>query len=209
MLRGNGERVIVDQEKPVAAPGNIADDGAERGLHADLLFPAAGRDVLHRYAAIVVQRCAYVADRGFNQMYAWLDTAKPRQRGDKPDGAVAAHIQKTGVVEENDASGGRRRDRLAQQRADQHIVAARFENHRLTPAIEVTGETVAALRHAAAAEVGKPSTIRRVGSPPVCESMALSAIGGVARSFCSPKVNNMFHHAGATRGGRLEHFRQR
>lgn len=88
-------------------------------------------------------------------MYAWLDTAKPRQRGDKPDGAVAAHIQKTGVVEENDASGGRRRDRLAQQRADQHIVAARFENHRLTPAIEVTGETVAALRHAAAAEVGE------------------------------------------------------
>ena len=155
VLRGNGERVIVDQEKPVAAPGNIADDGAERGLHADLLFPAAGRDVLHRYAAIVVQCGAYVADRGFNQMYAWLDTAKPRQRGDKPDGAVAAHIQKTGVVEENDASGGRRRDRLAQQRADQHIVAARFENHRLTPAIEVTGETVAALRHAAAAEVGE------------------------------------------------------
>lgn len=102
-----------------------------------------------------MQRGAYVADRGFNQMNAWQDTAKPRQRGDKPDGAVAAHIQKTGVVEENDASGGRRRDRFAKQRADQHIAAARFENHRLTPAIEVTGETVATFRHAAAAEVGE------------------------------------------------------
>ncbi|GHK54519.1 hypothetical protein KPZU09_42550 [Klebsiella pneumoniae] len=147
--------MVVNQEKPVAAPGNIADDGTQRGFNADLFFPAAGRDVLHRYAAIVVQRGAYVADRRFNQMYAWLDTPKPGQRGDKPDSAVAAHIQKTGVVEENHASGGRRRDRFAQQRADQYVIAARFKNGRLTPMVEVAGEAVAALRHAAVAEVGE------------------------------------------------------
>ena len=88
-------------------------------------------------------------------MYAGLDTPKPGQRGDKPDGAVAAHIQKTGVVEENHASGSRCRDRFAQQRADQYVIAARFENGRLTPMVEVAGEAVAALRHAAIAEVGE------------------------------------------------------
>lgn len=155
MFGGNGERVVVNQEKPVAAPGNIADDGTMRGLNADLFFPAAGRDVLHRYAAIVVQRSAYVADRCFNQMYAGLDTPKPGQRGDKPDCAVAAHIQKTGIVEENHASGSRRRDRFAQQRADQYVITARFENGRLTPMVKVAGEAVAALRHAAAAEIGE------------------------------------------------------
>lgn len=33
-----GERVVVNQEKPVAAPGNIADDGTQRGFNADLFF---------------------------------------------------------------------------------------------------------------------------------------------------------------------------
>ena len=101
----------------------------------------------------------------------------PSQRGDKPDSAVAAHIQKTGVVEENHASGGRRRDRFAQQRADQYVIAARFKNGRLTPMVEVAGEASRRSAMLPSPRSGKPSTIRRVGSPPVCESIALSVTG--------------------------------
>jgi hypothetical protein len=34
----DGERVIVDEEKPVAAPGNIAGDGSHRGLTLSCFF---------------------------------------------------------------------------------------------------------------------------------------------------------------------------
>lgn len=47
-----GERVIVDEEKPVAALGNITADGTHRGVDAELLFAAPGRNIFHRDAAV-------------------------------------------------------------------------------------------------------------------------------------------------------------
>lgn len=47
-----GEGMIVDEEKPVASPGNITGDGSHRCADAELFFTAPGRNILHRDAAI-------------------------------------------------------------------------------------------------------------------------------------------------------------
>ena len=93
------------------------------------------------------------------------------QRGDQADGAVAAHAQIAGIVEEDDSAGGVRRDGLAVKGADQHIIAAWLEQGRAAPLVMVVTQCVALLAHGLAGDGRKPLMTRRVGSPPVWESM--------------------------------------
>ena len=100
--------MIVDEEEPVSAPGDIARDRTVSGFNLHLFAPAIRRDVFYRNAAIVVQRGGHITHRGFNQKLAGLNAAKPVQPGDKPERPVTAHVQKTAVVEEDDPGGGLR-----------------------------------------------------------------------------------------------------
>ena len=100
--------MIVDEEEPVSPPGDIPRDRTVSGFNLHLFAPAIRRDVFYRDAAVFVQCGGHITHRGFNQMFAGLNAAKPGQRGDKPDRPVTAHVQKTAVVEEDDPGGGLR-----------------------------------------------------------------------------------------------------
>ena len=59
-------------------------------------------------------------------MFAGRQPAEPRQRGNEPDGAVAAHVQVAHVVEEDHTGGAGGVCGWREQGAYHHIVAARF-----------------------------------------------------------------------------------
>ena len=91
---------------------------------------------------------------------------------DEPDGAVAAHAEIADVVEEDHAGRARRVVRLAQQRADHHVRAARLVDDARAEVVEAACGTRRAVRASVPPpRSGPPATTRRVGSPPVCESM--------------------------------------
>jgi hypothetical protein len=73
-----------------------------------------------------------------------------------------------------------------QQRADQHVVAAWLKNDGFDASRRSRGRSGRGARHAAVPRSGKPSTTRRVGSPPVWESITLSS--GRALSWISGKL---------------------
>ncbi|MNN53459.1 hypothetical protein D3C81_1682170 [compost metagenome] len=106
--------MIVDEEEPVAAPGDVTRYRTVNGFNLYLLTPAVCRNVFDRDTAIFVQRGGHIAHRRFNQMFTGLNAAKPCQRGNKPDGAVAAHIQKAAVVKEDDPRRGLWRNRFTE-----------------------------------------------------------------------------------------------
>ncbi|MNE57875.1 hypothetical protein D3C80_1528650 [compost metagenome] len=96
-----------------------------------------------------MQGGADLADRGVDLVHARCDQAQVLQRGDQADGAVAAHVQVAGVVEENHPAGGVGRHRWAVQRADQHIVATWLQQAGAAPLVVQLAQFVALLGHAA------------------------------------------------------------
>ena len=80
--------------------------------------------------------------------------AEVRERDDEADGAVAAHLQHADVVEENDAGDAGLVRGRTEQRADQHVRAARFVHDGGAETVVLRGEHFELLRDAAAAEVG-------------------------------------------------------
>ena len=68
-----------------------------------------------------MQRGRDDANRGFYAMDAGADFAEMRERGDEPDGAVAAHAEISDVVEEDDARGAASVDWFAEEGADDDI----------------------------------------------------------------------------------------
>ncbi|MNP02541.1 hypothetical protein D3C76_943960 [compost metagenome] len=142
------------EEKPVAAPGDVATHQAMAGhVHQYLPAVAVGRHVADGYGAVFMQGGADLADRGVDLVHARCDQAQVLQRGDQADGAVAAHVQVAGVVEEDHPAGGVGRDRRAVQRAYQYIVAAWFQQAGAAPVIVQLAQLVALLGHAAAVQL--------------------------------------------------------
>ena len=69
-----------------------------------------------------------------------VDAAEVRERDDDADGAVAAHAEVADVVEEDDAGGAGRIGRLAEQRADDDVGAARLVDDGGAEAVEAVAE---------------------------------------------------------------------
>ena len=124
--------VVVDEEEPVAAPGDVADDRAEArrrrprrpspaGSSATLSIATRLRPVERR------RRRRRPASRAGASPGA--DPAQVGQRDGHADRAVAAHAEVADVVEEDHAGRARRVGRLAEQRADHHVRAARLVDH--------------------------------------------------------------------------------
>ncbi|CAM2160551.1 hypothetical protein PT2222_80135 [Paraburkholderia tropica] len=147
--------VIGDEEEPVAAPRDIAMDAAE-ARHVDRHVGAVAirGHVAHGHAAVGVQFGFDIAHRRFDAMHARRDAAHVRERHDQADRAVSAHAEKAHVVEENDARRTGRIVRLAEQRADHHVGAARLADDACAHAVEVAAENLEPLGERSAAQLG-------------------------------------------------------
>ena len=82
------------------------------------------------------------------------DPAQVGQRHGDADRAVAAHAEVADVVEEDDAGGGGRIDRLEDQGADHHVRAARLVDDGRAERVVTVAEDREAIGHRAVAELG-------------------------------------------------------
>ena len=102
-----------------------------------------------------MQGGADLADRGVDLVLTRCDQAQVLQRGDQADGAVAAHVQVTGVVEEDHPAGGVGRHWRAVQCANQHIVAAWLQQAGAAPPVVQFAQFVTLFGHASAPQLRK------------------------------------------------------
>ena len=107
------------------------------------------------------------SDRRFDPMAPRLEPADMRQRHGEANRPVAAHSEVSDIVEENHGGGARRVIRLAEERADERVVAARLVDGGAAEMIELAGEGVSRSASGPAPSGGPPSTMTRVGSPSV------------------------------------------
>jgi len=83
-----GQAVAAGEEKPVPAPGDVADDLAVSVDHdADAGGGAVAGDVLDGDAAVVVEAGGDDADGGVDAVFARLDAAEVGEGDDQPDRA--------------------------------------------------------------------------------------------------------------------------
>ena len=88
-------------------------------------------------------------------VHARADVPQMMQRGHQADGAVTTHAEVAGIVEEDHATGGIRRDRLAVQGAYQHIVAAGLQQAGTTPLVMLVAQGIELLGHGVAGQLRK------------------------------------------------------
>ena len=103
------------------------------------------RDILDRRRAVVDQLDADDADRRLEAMAPGSMPAHMRKRHGEADRPVAAHAEIADIVEEDDAGRAGRVVRLAQQRADQRVVAARLVDGEAADMIELARRSGAPL----------------------------------------------------------------
>ena len=153
MAPEQGTGGVLRQEEPVAAPGDVAGDDAETlDLDANVLEMPVAIDVVDDRVISVDQFDADHADRRLEAMAPRSDATEMRQRRRGADRPVAAHAEKADVVEEDQTGGASRILRLAQQRADQRVEAARLVDDESPDMIEFLGEALTPLGERAAAE---------------------------------------------------------
>ena len=154
-----GERkllaVIGDEEEPVAAPGDIAVDAADAGdVERDGGGAAIAGDVADGGAAIGVEARFDGAAVGVDAADAGADAAQVGEGDHEADGAVAAHVEEADVIEEDHAGLAGGVVRLAEQGADDGVVAARLIDDGGADVIEVRRGTGRGVPGRAAAEIG-------------------------------------------------------
>jgi hypothetical protein len=150
----NRVRVMFDQKKPVATPGNLAGNRTESGyFDIDGSGPAVARNVFEGYCAVCVQDDSHNAYWRFHAMRTGLDPAQIRERGYNTDGSMSAHAQASAVVEEDDARNAVRTGGLAEQCADHRFRGTRFGDKSPAEGFVILLKQKAALLQVAAAEV--------------------------------------------------------
>src|SRR5688500_9177458 len=152
------ERAVVgvDEEEPVAAPGDVTRHLAE-ALHLDVhrLAMPIGDDVLDRDLAMALERAGHGAHGRIEPVRARGDAPEVLQSGDDADGPVAAHAEVTRVIEVDDRGHGARLHRRHQDPADNHVGGARLGHDRAAVAVMPRAQRRDAIHHRHAGEVGK------------------------------------------------------
>src|SRR5580704_12437108 len=96
--------VMLDQKKPIAAPGNVAGHRTvSRNFDVDGSGPAVAGYVFECHRAVFVQGGSHDPYWCFKAMGPRLDPAHIGEGGHNTNRSVAAHAQASAVVEENDA----------------------------------------------------------------------------------------------------------
>jgi hypothetical protein len=149
--------VALDEEKPVATPGDIAGDFLSAGdFDRHVLRLPIARNVVDRSRAIAVQGCRDDAHGRLDAMLSGTDATQMRERRHQPDGAVTAHAEVAGVVEEKHTGSAGRIAGFHEHRTHDHIRASRLIDHCGAKAIVLRPESLQALRQSVAAEIRAP-----------------------------------------------------
>ena len=137
----SGQGASFVRKKPVPAPADVACHAAEAiDLDGDRPVMAMALDVFEGRIVLLAQFDANDADRRLEPMRAKADAAEMRERHGSADRGVTAHPEIADIVEEYQAGGAGRVDRLAENRADQRVVASRLEDREAPDIIELLGE---------------------------------------------------------------------
>lgn len=147
--------LVLDEEKPIAAPGNVAGDGAvARHLDGHGFSIAIRRDIVDRDRAIGIQMQGDRSDRGLDNIRTCGDASHVCESDTEPDRAMNAHVQGAIVVEINHATEILRVVWGKQQSPYHGIVATRFIRDTAAEPIKLFTEDLRLLRHGPATEVG-------------------------------------------------------
>ncbi len=115
LASAQGLAVILHQEEPVPAPGDVAHVGLEsRHRHRHVLGQAIALDVVDRHGIAAFERDRHQSDRRLEPVRAGPDPPQVGQRDRHADRAVAAHAEVADVVEEDHAGRAGRIDRRQQ-----------------------------------------------------------------------------------------------
>ena len=96
--------VITHEEKPVAAPGDVAGHRAMPcNQNRDRAPIAPGGHVVHGDLTVSVQFGPHHTHWRVDVMFARCDAAQPGQRGHHANSAVTAHAQRAHIVEVDNA----------------------------------------------------------------------------------------------------------
>ena len=146
--------VMLDQKKPIAAPGDVACHRAESGhVDVDCSGPAVAGYVFEGDGAVCVQGGSHDAYRRFNAVGPRLDPAQIGESGHDADSSVAAHAQASAVVEENDARDAVSVGGFAKQCAHHRFGSTRFGDESPAEGFVILLKQKATLLQVAAAEV--------------------------------------------------------
>lgn len=146
---------VVNEKEPVAAPGDVASDGAVAGdLDCDARCGAVGGDVVDGDFEVRVKLGFHDADGGFNAVEAGLNPPHVGERDGEADGAMAAHVEVADVVEEDDARRTGGVSGFAEQGSDHGVGSAGFVADGGTVAVELGAEEVEAFAERSVAQRG-------------------------------------------------------
>src|SRR5262245_17532286 len=146
--------MIVDQEEPVTAPGDVAGYATEPiDIHGDLPgMPETGYVVQSDLAGFVQQRLDS-AHRGLDGVLSRADSSKVCERRKQANRAMAAHSEIGGLVKKDDPGRTGRIDRLAEQRTDHCVRASRLVHNSSTQPIVFRPQQVQSLSQRSAAKL--------------------------------------------------------
>lgn len=149
--------VSFGEEEPVAAPGDVAADGAGAGNFNDEgTFGAPTGYIGDGDFTVFVQGGSNDANGSFNAVLAGTDAAHVRESSNEANGTVAAHAQVTYVVEEDDAGNAGTIGRFEKRCADNHVRAARFVDDGGTEGVMLFAKHVQSFGYCAPTEVRPP-----------------------------------------------------
>ena len=146
--------MIVDEEKPVAAPGHIAGNGTDAfNRNCYTVSVAIAWNIFDHDGVAALKFEGNDAHRGVKEVPSGTDAAKVSKGDGHADGAVAAHMEIANIVKEDHSTDATRIVGLADQSADHDVGAARLVDDGGPKLVEVKTEALPALRQRAAAQV--------------------------------------------------------
>ena len=158
-LRNVGQRQrarrIVAEEKPVAAPGDVA-GYAPQAFHLDrhIAQVAIARDIFDRHLVSAAQLGGDGTDRRFEPVATRRDAAHVRKRDGDADGGVAAHAEEADIVEEDEPRSAIFVRRPAEQGAHQPLMAPGFVHDEAAQVIEIACQAGPQFGHRARSQIG-------------------------------------------------------
>lgn len=146
--------LVLDEEKPIPSPGDVATHGAPAGdIDRDGSGFAVARDIRDFHGAIIAQGCHDDPDGGVDPVCADADFPQMRERHGEADGAVNTHVEGGEVVEKNHAARAVRLVGFAEQGADHRLVPTRFVANRAAEPVVILAQASCFCRHRSTSQI--------------------------------------------------------
>ena len=123
---GDGRSLTLDKKEPVAAPGDVAGDGAvTRDFDFDVLMSPVAGDIGDA-DFVAIELGAHYADGRVDARCRAAEASHVAQGCNQADGAMDAHAKGAAVVEEDDTDIAVRFVGFDQEAADHRVMSAGF-----------------------------------------------------------------------------------